>query len=76
VLNAVFEPLELQGQLDTHCLRKTFANAVYEANHHDLPKTQKALGHRNINSTVAYLSFREEDVELAILAAASRVLAA
>ena len=37
---------------------------------------QQALGHRNINSTVAYLSFREEDVELAILAAASRVLAA
>jgi integrase len=76
VLNTVFEALELQGQLGTHCLRKTFANAVYEANHHDLPKTQQALGHRNINSTVAYLSFREEDVELAILAAASRVLAA
>jgi len=40
--------------LGTYCLRKTFANAVYEANHHDLPKTQHALGYRNINSTVAY----------------------
>jgi integrase len=76
VLTAVFAANELQGRLGTHCLRKTFANNVYEANHHDLPKTQKALGHRNINSTVAYLSFREEDVELAILAAASRTLAA
>jgi integrase len=75
-LNAVFNALELQGQVGTHCLRKIFANAVHEANHYDLPKTQKALGHRNINSTLAYLSFREEDVELAILAAASRVLAA
>jgi len=76
MLNAVFETLELQGRLGTHCLRTIFANTVYEANHHDLPKTQKALGHRNLNSTVAYVSFLEEDVELAILAAASRVLAA
>jgi integrase len=76
ILDAAFEANGLQGKLGTHCLRKTFANAVYEANHHDLPRTQKALGHRNINSTVAYLSFREEDVELAILAAAARTLAA
>jgi integrase len=50
----VYEVGQSPHPLGTYCLRKTFANAVYEANHHDLPKTQKALGHRNINSTVAY----------------------
>jgi hypothetical protein len=32
-------------------------------------EVQRAMGHRNINSTVAYLSFREEDIADAILAA-------
>jgi hypothetical protein len=50
-------------------MRKTFCNRVYEALKHDLPRTQKAMGHSNINSTVSYLSFREEDIEAAILAA-------
>jgi hypothetical protein len=34
-----------------------------------LVKVQRAMGHWNINSTVAYLSFREEDVVDAVLAA-------
>jgi site-specific recombinase XerD len=32
-------------------------------------KTQRALGHKNINSTVIYLSFRQEKIDAAILAA-------
>jgi hypothetical protein len=35
----------------------------------DLVKVQRAMGHHNINSTVAYLSFREEEIADAILAA-------
>ena len=58
----------LTGKIGTHTLRKTFANAVYEKLGRDLVRTQKALGHRNINSTVSYLSFREEDIDAAILA--------
>lgn len=58
----------LTGKIGTHTLRKTFANAVYERLGRDLVRTQKALGHRNINSTVSYLSFREEDIDAAILA--------
>jgi integrase len=58
----------LTGKLGTHSMRKTFANRVYDKLNHDLIKTQKALGHRNINSTVSYLSFREEEIEAAILA--------
>jgi integrase len=59
---------ELTGKLGTHAMRKTFATKVYTRLQHDLVKTQRALGHRNINSTVAYLSFCEDDVMQAILA--------
>ena len=49
-------------------MRKHFANKVYEKLGHDLVRTQRALGHKNINSTVSYLSYREEEIDAAILA--------
>ena len=45
---------ELTGKVGTHAMRKTFANRVYHQLNHDLVKTQRAMGHKNINSTVAY----------------------
>jgi integrase len=57
----------LRGKVGTHSMRKTFADRVYEALDRDIFRTQKALGHRNINSTVQYLSFKEQDIEAAIL---------
>jgi integrase len=69
ILHAAFTSQGLQGKLGTHAMRKTFANRVYDLLKHDLVKTQRAMGHANINSTVAYLSFREEDIEAAVLAA-------
>jgi integrase len=60
---------ELTGKIGTHSMRKTFASKVYEQLNGRLERVQKALGHKNINSTVAYLSFREEDIDAAILAA-------
>jgi len=59
---------ELPGKVATHSMRKTFADRAYEALGHDIFRTQKALGHRNINSTAQYLSFREADIDAAILA--------
>jgi integrase len=59
---------ELTGKLGTHAMRKTFADRVYRQLNHDLVKTQRAMGHKNINSTVAYLSFAEEEIDAAILA--------
>lgn len=67
ILNKAFTQLELTGKLGTHCMRKTFANKVYAALKGDLIKTQKALGHVSINSTVSYLSFKQEDIDEAIL---------
>jgi integrase len=58
----------LTGKLGTHAMRKTFANRVYHQLNHDLVKTQRAMGHKNINSTVAYLSFVEDEIDQAILA--------
>lgn len=69
ILNNRFEAAGLSGKLGTHSMRKTFAARVYDRLGRDLLRTAAALGHRNINSTVQYLSFREEDIDAAILAA-------
>ncbi len=58
---------KLIGKIATHSMRKTFANKVYNKLHKDLVKTQRALGHVSINSTVAYLSFTDVEIDKAIL---------
>ena len=69
VLSQAFVANEMAGKLGTHSMRKTFAAKVYERLDHDLLKTQRALGHHSINSTVAYLSFAESDIHKAVLEA-------
>jgi integrase len=69
ILKDAFTSHELQGKLGTHAMRKTFANRMYDKLNHDLVKCQRAMGHANINSTGAYLSFREKDISDAMLAA-------
>lgn len=67
VLNKAYKSARLQGKLGTHAMRKTFANRVYARLKNDLVRTQKALGHVSIASTISYLSFEESDVDDAIL---------
>ena len=67
VLTEVYEANGLMGKLGTHSMRKTFADRIYERLGRDLIKVQRALGHKSINSTVSYLSFREEEITEAIL---------
>jgi integrase len=67
VLTEVYAANGLMGKLGTHSMRKTFADRIYERLGRDLIKVQRALGHRCINSTVSYLSFREEEITEAIL---------
>lgn len=67
MLKRAFLRAGIGGQTGTHTLRKTFADRVHKGLGGDLVKTQRAMGHRNINSTVAYLSFADEEVEAAIL---------
>jgi integrase len=68
ILQTAYKANGLEGKLGSHAMRKTFAHGVYGALKQDLVKTQKALGHKNINSTVAYLGFgTDAEVNEAIL---------
>jgi integrase len=68
ILHEAVTTNELINKLCTHAVRKTFANRVYHQLNHDLGKTQRAMGRKNINSTVAYLSFVVDEIDQAILA--------
>jgi len=54
------------GKVTSHSCRKTFAKKVYYALKKDLISTQKALGHKSVNSTVSYLSFDQNEIDAAI----------
>jgi integrase len=64
-----FAANELTGTLGIHVMRKAFANRMHEKLNRDLVKVQRAMGPRHINSTVSYVSVREEAIADAILAA-------
>ena len=68
ILHEAVTANELTGKVGTHAMRKAFANRVYHQLNHDLVKTQRAMGHKSINSTVAYLSLVEDEIDQAILA--------
>lgn len=65
--NTAFRKAGLIGQLGTHTARKTFCDRMYERLGRDLVSVQRAMGHRSISSTMAYLSFRTEAIDQAIL---------
>jgi integrase len=69
ILKEAFQSNERSGTPGTHAMRKTFANRVYEKLNHDLGKPPNAMGHANIHATVSSLSFRDEEMDAAILAA-------
>jgi integrase len=67
VLKKAFAKTQVIGKTGTHCLRKTFADRIYGRLGNDLVKTQRAMGHRNIQSTISYLGFKESEIDQAIL---------
>jgi integrase len=58
----------MTGRLGTHSLRKTFAMTVHEQLGRDLHRTQQALGHVNISSTLHYLPVADVEIQQAIVA--------
>ena len=62
----------LPGTLGTHTMRRALANEVQVLLGPDLVKIQRALGPRNVNSTVADLSFMAEEIDEAIPALRSQ----
>ncbi len=69
VLAQAFAGNKMTGKLGTHSMRKTFAAKMYASMGHDLLKTQRAIGHHSINTTVAYLSFSEVEINEAVMKA-------
>jgi len=67
VLRRAFEQAGFTGNLGTHSMRKTFADRIYDRLDGDLVKTAQALAHRSISSTASYLTFREAEIDEAIL---------
>jgi len=57
---------ESRGRIGTHSLRKTFAKRIHEAMGSDIMKTQIAMRHKNIDSTLKYLNVDHEEIEQAI----------
>lgn len=69
ILTDAYKAAGLHGKLGTHAMRKTFANRVFTKLNRDLVRTQKAMGHVSMSSTVSYLAFADSEVDDAILGA-------
>lgn len=67
ILSRTYAACAMDGKLGTHSMRKTFAEHVHEKLGRDIFKTQKALGHASLNSTAAYLSVSQDEIDEAIL---------
>jgi integrase len=67
ILKQAVRAEKLSGKTGTHSMRKTFADRMYDQLKQDLLKMRLALGHQSINSTINYLSFKQEEIDAAIL---------
>lgn len=63
ILKRAFNRAEITGRTGTHSMRKSFAVNVYSASNKDLVKTQKAMGHKSMNSTVSYLDVDQPEID-------------
>jgi integrase len=68
-LHDAFVAAGVSGKSGTHCMRKTFAQNVHRALGGDLFRLAKAMRHSSPLTTLAYLSFRQEEIDRAILRA-------
>ena len=68
VLSRAFKAAGVTGMAGTNCMRKTFANNVHKALGGDLFRTSKAMRHASPLSTLRYLSFKQEEIDRAVLA--------
>jgi site-specific recombinase XerD len=69
ILHRAFQAAGVAGMAGTHCMRKTFAQNVHQSLGGDLFRLSKAMRHSSPMTTLAYLSFKQEEIDEAILAA-------
>jgi integrase len=68
ILGQAKKTARLHGKINTHTMRKTFAKNMYDRLEGDIFKVKTALGHKSVDSTVAYMSFNQNEIDRAILA--------
>lgn len=66
ILNRAFASLEMTGKLGCHSTRKTYCDRIHKLLDNDLMKTRDAMGHRDLKTTQAYLSFDTSEIDGAI----------
>lgn len=66
-LKRAFSRAGVEEQVATHSMRKTFAKRIHNALGNDLTKTQRALRHSSILSTIHYLGVDDAEIENAIM---------
>lgn len=69
ILHRAFVAAGVEGMAGTHCLRKTAALRIYKALKGDIFRLSIALRHSSPLTTMAYLSFRQEEIDRAFLRA-------
>lgn len=62
----IFKAVGLQGKLGTHTSRKTFAKKVFNTLDRNILDLKKAMGHKSVASTQAYIEPNDEKVMKAI----------
>jgi len=67
ILHKAFKAAGLTGKLGTHVMRKTYAVGVFNNLGRNVFLTAKALGHQSPTSTMSYLSFRQSEIDAAVL---------
>ena len=55
-----------KSKISSHSMRKSFSAELYRIFNHDIAKLRLALGHKSVNSTIAYISFLLVDIDDAI----------
>lgn len=66
VLKEIYAKAKIFGSVATHTMRKTFAQNMRRLLNGDIVNLMKAMGHRSINTTMAYMSFDNDEIDSAI----------
>jgi site-specific recombinase XerD len=63
ILKDLYTRAGITGHVATHTMRKTFADRIHKASGRDIFQTQRALGHKSLDNTAAYLSFDQAELD-------------
>ena len=67
IFRKIFKACGITGKnLGTHTTRKTFARKVYKATGENIYKTRTAMGHKSVDSTVAYIEADLDEIRDAV----------